>query len=82
MTAELMNKGLGTTASMSIAPIRNLQIVEWMNGAPHRALCTCCRRLFVLIDATVLTVQGARDDLENQFRNHLCDEQPPSRSAA
>ena len=67
---------------MSLTPIRSLRIIEWINGTPHRAVCTRCQRLFVLIDKNALTVQGARDDLENQFRNHLCEERPPSRSAA
>jgi hypothetical protein len=53
---------------------RLLQIIEWTGGRPFRATCTQCERIFALNDPTISDVASARDNLEDQFRAHVCAE--------
>ena len=61
--------------------IRNLLIVQWAYGKPFRARCTRCERTFTLHHPAI-DVQNARDQLENQFRNHSCEEHRPYQKTA
>jgi len=54
-----------------------LRIVHWGTGAPDRACCTECGRVFAIFGMmTSSTIAEARDALEFQFRNHRCPSQP------
>lgn len=72
----------GDPDAMSLRPIRNLRIVGWAAGVPHRAQCTRCERIFSLTDSNIVNIESARDNLENQFRSHFCEEKPPLRRIA
>ena len=63
---------------MDFSRVRNLLITQWADGKPFRARCTRCERTFTLHQAAI-DVQNARDQLENQFRNHRCEEPRPYR---
>ena len=67
---------------MTLTPLRKLRIIQWLDGRPYRALCTRCERSFTLTDSTIRSPEAARDNLENQFRNHFCEEHQPMGRAA
>ena len=72
---------IGDNMALDSVRVRNLRIVQWADGRPFRAQCTRCERTFML-NQPATDVQNARDDLENQFRNHRCEGPRPTRKIA
>lgn len=73
---------IGHNTPMEFSRVRTLRIVQWQGGRPMRAQCMRCERIFTLDDLAIVTVADARDNLEKQFRSHICRSVGPVRRIA